>query len=67
MITVQVLQEGNHDEDEVKHNERVADPLQIELTEESGHQHAGDECVHDVGDCPLHRIRSSMRTDGALS
>ena len=67
MVSVQVLQEGNAEEDDVHNDERITDPLQTSLMEDASEQDAEEESVHDVRDRPLQRILSSIRMDGALS
>ena len=67
VVSVQVLQEGNAEEDDVHNDERITDPLQTSLMEDASEQDAEEESVHDVRDRPLQRILSSIRMDGALS
>lgn len=67
MVSVQVLQEGNAEEDDVHNDERITDPLQTSLMEDTSEQDAEEESVHNVRDRPLQRILSSIRMDGALS
>lgn len=66
MVSVQVLQEGNAEEDDVHNDERITDPLQTSLMEDTSEQDAEEESVHNVRDRPLQRILSSIRMDGAL-
>lgn len=67
VVSVQVLQEGNAEEDDVHNDERITDPLQTSLMEDTSEQDAEEESVHNVRDRPLQRILSSIRMDGALS
>lgn len=67
VVSVQVLQEGNAEEDDVHNDERITDPLQTSLMEDASEQDAEEESVHNVRDRPLQRILSSIRMDGALS